>query len=133
MAGTVTQTHERRGPIGVHTLTITGDSSDGSVPSTALSVSFSGKLLALETNPGTTAPTDDYDIVITDSEGHDVLQGVGADRDATSTEFISIGISWNSLLNHPIAASDVLTLALTNNSVNSAVVVLKLYYEGTSF
>lgn len=38
------------------------------------------------TDPGATAPTDDYDITIVDAEGYDVMQGTGANRDTSNTE-----------------------------------------------
>lgn len=129
MAGAVTQTHVKRGPVGIVTLTVTADASDGSVPNTDLTPSISGKLLAIETNPGSTAPTDNYDIVIDDADGHDVLQGVAANRDTANTEKASIVFSGTSV-NPPVAITDVLTLKVTNNSVNSATIVVKLYYEG---
>lgn len=129
MAGTVTQTSlpDSVGGVKVITLTCTADASDGSYPSTALTKKFSGYLLALETNPGTTAPTANYDIAITDADGHDVLEGVGADRHTSSTEKVSIVYS-GTAVHPPVASSDTLTLAITNNSANSAVTVIKLYY-----
>ena len=51
MAGTVVEVHEKQGPIGVLTLTCTGDASDGSFPETAFETKISGRILALETNP----------------------------------------------------------------------------------
>jgi hypothetical protein len=38
------------------------------------------------TNPGATAPTDDYDIVVNDSVGADVFGAVLANRDTANTE-----------------------------------------------
>ena len=130
MAGTITQTLERRGPIGVITLTCTADASDGSSPDTVIVPKISGKLLALETNPGSPAPTTLYDIVLDDAEGHDVLEGKGGDRATTATEKVSIvrGIAEYS----EVAKSDVLTFKITNNSVNSAPIVAKIYFEGSS-
>lgn len=129
MAGTVTETHTARGPIGCVTLAIVADASDGSVPSTALVTKISGRLLALETDPGATAPTSNYDIVINDQNGIDVLQGVGANRHTSTTEKVPIVYSTTSM-HPPVAKSDTLTMAVTNNSVNSALITVKLYYEG---
>ena len=131
MAGTVTQTHVKRGPIGVITLTITADAADGSVPNTALTQKISGRIIALETNPGATAPTDNYDITLEDGDGHDVLEGVGANRDTATTEKANVIFSGTSV-HPPVAFSDTLTFKLANNSVNSADIVAKLYYEGSS-
>ena len=129
MAGTVTQSHESIGPVGVVTLTVTADAADGSVPNTALSVKLSGLLLALETNPGATAPTLNYDITLEDAEGHDVLQGVGANRHNTNTEKVAAVYS-GTTIHPPVAMSDTLTFKLAGNSINSAQVVAKLYYQG---
>ena len=129
MAGSVTQTHVKRGPVGVMTLTATADASDGSFPDTALATKISGRLLALETNPGAVAPTSDYDITLVDAEGHDALEGVGANRHTSNTEKASVVFSGTSV-HPPVGKGDTLTLNIDNNSVNSAVVVLKIYYEG---
>ena len=130
MAGTITQTFEHRGPIGVITLTCTGDASNGSFPDTVIVPKISGKLLALETNPGATGPTDDYDIALDDAEGHDVFEGKGGNRDITATEKVSLvrGVAEYS----EVAKSDVLTFKITNNIVNDATVVAKIYFEGSS-
>lgn len=129
MAGLITQTHTKRGPVGIITLTCTADASNASFPETVLTVRFSGRLLALETNPGAMAPTTNYDIVLDDADGHDVLEGVGANRHTSATEKANIVYSGG--LDHPpVGVEDVLTFKITNNSVNSAIVVAKLYYEG---
>ena len=127
MAGTVVETITADyGRMQVITLTCTGDASDGSFPATALTNKFSGTLLALETNPGATAPTANYDIVLNDGGGHDVLEGVGANRHTTSTEKVPIVYSGTGT--HPMVhSSDTLTWTITNNSVNSAIVVAKIY------
>ena len=48
--------------------------------------SYFGAVTSVVTNPGATAPTDNWDLAITDADSYDVLQGVGADRDTTNTE-----------------------------------------------
>lgn len=58
---------------------------DGSA-SLVTSRGYYGRVLALVTDPGATAPTDNYDITVTDAEGYDVMQGAGANRDTTNTE-----------------------------------------------
>lgn len=127
MAGTITQSHNKLGRIGVFTFTCTADASDGSFPSTTITDPFEGFLLALETNPGSTAPTDNYDVVVNDAEGVDVLQGCGANRDTANSEKAAIVYSGTSV--HPaVDKTDTLTLAISGNSVNSAGIVIKLYY-----
>lgn len=130
MAGSVTETHDKQGPIGVVTLTIVGDSSDGSVPDTDLATKISGYLLALETDPGATAPTDNYDVTLEDANGHDVLEGVGADRDTANTEKVRVVYS-GTAVHPPVSIGDTLTLKVANQSVSSANIVVKLYYEGS--
>lgn len=70
--------------------------------------SYTGELLRLITVPdGTSAPTDDYDITITDEDGVDVLIGQGANRDTANTEQViasSLGC----------VANDKLTLTVAN-------------------
>lgn len=47
-----------------------------------------GRVIALVTIPAAAgdAPTDNYDITVTDAEGYDVMQGAGANRDTANTE-----------------------------------------------
>jgi len=40
------------------------------------------------TNPGTTAPEDNYDITITDEDSLDILNGAGANRHTTTTQAV---------------------------------------------
>jgi hypothetical protein len=49
---------------------------------------YSGQVLELVTDPGSAAPTDNYDVTITDADGVDVLAGQGADRDTANTEYV---------------------------------------------
>ena len=50
---------------------------------------FTGKIQWLVTDPGATAPTDNYDITITDSNSVDVLAAAGANRDTANTEYVA--------------------------------------------
>jgi len=73
---------------GVTKVTIpwTSDASAGSVGEIAVELP-AGTLLRLRTDPGSAAPTDNYDITLLDAiGGADVLGGVGANRDTTNTE-----------------------------------------------
>ena len=73
-------------------------------------------LYTVETNPGTTAPTDNYGIAVNDADGLDIAGALLAGRDATATEIVNIGTS-----NHgyPVVRSN-LSVAISSNSVNSA-------------
>ena len=114
--------------IKVVTLTCTADDGDGSFPSTVLTVlprnGIGGRLVQMITDPGGTAPQENYDIVLTNG-GADMLLGGGANRDTANTEIAFIESNGA----HPIyAGTDTLTLALTGNNVNDATVVIKLYF-----
>jgi hypothetical protein len=92
------------------------DDTDGSVPSDTVN-GILGYVVRVITDPGATAPTDDYDITLTDAYGCDVMGGALADRDTTATEQampIIGGASTGALV------LDSLTVNITGNSVNSA-------------
>ncbi|MGE0460904.1 MAG: hypothetical protein AB7Q16_06005 [Vicinamibacterales bacterium] len=126
-AGTVTQTHFRVGNIRKVVFACTADAANGSFPATAISVPIEGRLIQLITDPGATAPTDNYDITLVDGNGLDVLQGVGANRDTAVTEAAAIVFSGTSV--HPVVdESDTLTLTIANNIVNSATLTVTLVY-----
>jgi len=127
MAGTVSESLTCNiSPVKVVTFTCTADASDGSFPATTISANIKGRLLQIATNPGATAPQDNYDITITDADGIDVLQGVGANRDTSNSEVAAIVYATS--LNPVIAETDTLTLNITGNNVNSAISVIKLYW-----
>ena len=132
MAGITTLTaHNALGNIRSLVYTCTGDAADGTYP-TAVLPAIEGRLLDLVTNPGTTAPTDNYDVTVLDQHGHDVLEGVGANRDgaAPGTETTEkVPIVYSGTGTHPtVDESDTLTLTISGNSVNSAVTVVQIYY-----
>lgn len=77
-------------------------------------------LYSVETDPGTTAPTDNYDLVINDSNGIDVCWGLLANRSTSATQQVNCATSGHS---YPVVRST-LTPVLTNNSVNSATGVI---------
>lgn len=118
MAGSTTVTHYQIGHVRKIVVDFVADAADGSIPSTVLPV-FEGRLMELTTNPGTPAPTDNYDITLTDAESVDRLQGVGANRDTATTE-TAIPVYSGSTVHPIVSRSDVLTLAIANNAVNSA-------------
>lgn len=96
---------------------------NGSLTSTAITGGLVyGVLLRLVTNPGSTAPTDNYDITLTDEDGFDALGGVGANRDTTTTEEAEIAMTSFQRL-----VANTLTFNLSGNSVDSATGVAKLY------
>ena len=125
-AGTITEQMQTHGNIRVIILTCTADAAAATYPTTEVSA-FEGRLIKMVTNPGSPAPTDDYDIVINNQHGTDVLGGRGANRDTANNEEVEL---WD---NEPtgqitITTGDTLSIIISNNSVNSAVTVVTLYY-----
>ena len=45
-----------------------------------------GFIVKVDTNPGATAPTDNYDITLTNADSVDVMEGALANRDTANTE-----------------------------------------------
>lgn len=104
--------------------------SDGSVTITTRKVV--GELVKAVTDPSATAPTDDYDIAITDPEGADVLgASVGSlgNRDTTNTEVVYLNQTDGTarIASFPVVC-DILTIAVTNaGSAKSGQLIL--YYR----
>src|SRR4051812_8010939 len=126
MAGSTTVTHYTLGHVRKIVIDWTADAAAATVPDTVLPV-FEGRLMEFVTNPGAVAPTDNYDIVITDDQGVDKLQGVGANRDTANTE-VAIPVYSGSTIHPVVSRADVLTLSLSGNAVNSAVGKIILTY-----
>lgn len=115
------------------TIAWTADTSDGSVPDTAFGVGVMRNIRGLyagcaETDPGSTKPTDDYDITIVDEYGLDIFGGTLGNRDETNTEqtypkIVASGIYGT----RPIASA--LTFKLANNSVASATGTVKIIFS----
>tara|TARA_R110000765_G_scaffold111044_3_gene202606 strand:- start:950 stop:1345 length:396 start_codon:yes stop_codon:yes gene_type:complete len=128
MAGTIAESLTCDvAPVKVVTFTCTADDSNGSYPATTISTNIKGRLLQIVTNPdGDTAPQDNYDITITESGGADMLLGVGANRDTANTE---VAIVESNGAQSIVAETDSLTLNIANNNVNSAGIVIKLYWS----
>jgi hypothetical protein len=127
-AGTVTQTIAETGrDVRIITLSWTGDASDGSVPSTAISWALADFVFLVVTNPGSTAPTDNYDITLTDSDGVDIMGGEITNRDTSNTEQAvpKIGSVYGTRF-----VSGTLTFNLTGNIVAGATGTVKIYVWG---
>lgn len=126
MAGTVTTTHNALGAVRRLVFAVTADAAAATVPDTVLPA-IEGRLLALVTNPGATAPTDNYDVTLEDGDGLDRLQGVGANRDTANSEQAPIVYASTSI--HPsISIEETLTLKVANNAVNSAGLTIAIFY-----
>lgn len=79
------------------------------------SLDLNGVLLRVVTNPGSTAPTDNYDVTLLDRDGYDVLEGGGANRDTANTESIKpVSAATDSVTQLPTAVAGIHTLAIAN-------------------
>lgn len=136
MAGSAsTITYDETGPIKKILIDWTSDDTTGAV--TATTKKISGTLLKVITDPGTAAPTANYDIAITDEESVDVLSGLGgtggtapslANRHTSTTEVVHL-VAEDSVTN-PLPGSqpvvcDVLSVAVTNagNSKTGQIII----------
>lgn len=88
----------------------TGAIANITIPASDLKKYKGAYLYRVITDPGATSPTDDYDIVINDAYGYDIMEGALANRDEANTETVEVTI--------PVYGQ--LTAVFTNNSVNSA-------------
>lgn len=94
-----------------------GTAGEAGTASVTTAAPFDGLVVGLTTDPGATAPTDDYDVVITDADGHDILLGAGLNRDEAVTEHVATGMAG--------AAGSRLTIAITNaGSAKEGVVIV---------
>lgn len=109
-----------------HTFEWTADDANGSVPATQTSGEIYGFVTHAITNPGATAPTDNYDIVISDEDGLDIFTTNLTNRDTANSEIARPGFPTASDYAERFVNSK-LTFTLTGNSVNDAVGVCKLY------
>jgi len=92
-----------------------GDGDYAGAASGTTTAAYDGQIIGLTTIPGGTTfvPTDNYDITLKDSEGHDVLLGAGLDRDDTNTEHVTVtsmaGVAGSKLTFAVAAAGDLNT------------------------
>jgi hypothetical protein len=80
-------------------------------------IDVSGIICRVTTNPGSTAPTDNYDLTLVDEDGLDLFAGQGADRDTTNSESFCPGVplkdgTTTSVV--PVAHVGVATLTIAN-------------------
>lgn len=98
------------------TVSWVGDAANGSVP--VLSIpKMHGTLVKVVINPGSTAPTDNYDIILGDPDDNalDACNGLLLDRDTANTEQVYPMIS-----SSRVFLCGTYALTITNNIVNSA-------------
>jgi hypothetical protein len=130
---TCTETYQANGMV-KQTMAWTANSSDGTMPvvnlNTAGCNTTYGYIVRVVTNPGATAPTDNYTVAITDTDGVALLGSpMAANRDTTNSEQV-YGLAVDG--STPIAAvafTDALSVAISGNSVNSATGTVVLYIQ----
>jgi hypothetical protein len=135
MAGTITKTsddatiswgYERTRKVRKIVIDFTADAADGSVPALSLT-NLHGYVLKVVTNPGSTAPTDNWDIVLnSDSDTSlDHFAGTLLNRDTANTEAVYPLVSGAAC---PIwLEPKTYSLAISGNSVNSATGQITIY------
>lgn len=106
--------------VGVIIIDAVADDTDGSFPTLVLPT-FEGRIFGVDTDPGATAPTDNWDFAITNARGLDVIGGAGANRDTANSERAAVTSGW-------VDRTDVLTLAVTGNAVNDATLTIAILY-----
>lgn len=74
---------------------------------------INGEILRVVYNPGATAPTDDYDVVLNDADGVDLLNGTGANRDTANTES-TITTEADGVTTQAMTTMGTASLAITN-------------------
>lgn len=131
MAGTVTVTRKpltSRNNRFVEKIQVdwTADAADGSLPNTSLTGLY-GWLVKVVTNPGSTAPTANYDIKLFDPDdaAFDAAAGLLIDRHTTATEQVYPLIANGAV---PLFFAGDYVLNITGNSVNSATGQIFFYF-----
>lgn len=77
----------------------------------------SGEILKAVFIPGSPAPTDNYDVTITDTDSMDVLAGQGADRSTNTKQSVAPGVplkDGTTTSVGPMVVNSTLTLNVTN-------------------
>jgi hypothetical protein len=118
--------------------------STGAVASKITATYFRGFIHAVLTNPDTTlvpadadstgqAPTDDYDITLTNTDGVEIMGGALGDRDTSNSErAIPVAIvpgTLDTLFIHNYFNDSKLTVAVSNNAVPNARGYIKIFWQ----
>lgn len=89
MAGSVTDTTTIKSGVKKHSLAWTSDAS-GNVTGNS-SYYMAGRITRIVIKPGSTTPSDGYDLALNDSDSVDILQGLGGDLSSSSNLEINMG------------------------------------------
>jgi len=130
IAGTsssVVQTYESvSSEVGALVFTWTAEGGAGEVAPMASDIDIDGYILFATTNPGATAPTDNYDITLVGADGVDISGAQLSNRDTANSESCLMDIDSNAM---PAGrfVDGAITFTLTGNSVTTALGVCKIY------
>ena len=124
-ASSVTQTYDSvSADLSVLEYSWTADT-DGSISNAVSTRYIEGYIVLVETDPGATAPTAAYDIELLSNDGSDLMGGQLADRSATDAEAEVAKIGGD--VYGPRLVNSNITLSITNNSVNSATGIVRIF------
>jgi len=112
-------------------VTFTADASAATVPDLNILGFDNQWLCQIITNPGTTQPTDNYDMYLKYA-GADLLGGAGENRDTANTEIAYPIVDSVSGQRACVPVPGTLVFSLANNSVNSATGTLEIHFKRTS-
>jgi len=98
---------------------------DGTFDSETTDWGISGLVMMVETDPGTPAPLDNYDITLTTATGVDIMGGNLVDRDTADTERARPAVGG---LSYSAPAYGRLTLNISGNDVSGALIDVYIFY-----
>ena len=118
-------------PVRVYTYDWVSDVADGDVDDSVQTdlTRISGEILRVVTIPGSPAPTNGYDVVLTDEDGYDVLAGQAANRSSSTVQSVAPGVPLSDGTTTsvgPMPVHSKLTLGVTNAG-NSKAGKVKVY------
>lgn len=128
----VKKTYVDRGqpPLSVYALTVTMDS--GGTHSHAMTEPITGRVVAVKTNPGSPAPSDNYDLDLL-VDGYDIMGGALANRDSANSErawpLFSDGTDKH-VVHAPVAGALTFGVDAASNLVENATVTIRVYTIG---
>jgi len=125
-ASSQVEKHLQRGSLHVIEIIWTAHT-DGSYTSYLIKQAINGTLYRVETDPGTTAPDDNYTVALTNEGGMDIMGGTMADCDTANTERWSPYNAGSAQYGaEPVIGR--LTLSIADNTVNGATGTIKIFY-----
>jgi hypothetical protein len=131
MAGSVTITYSETRP-GIKSVTWAWTSDASGDVSGTDTKALTGEAVRFVTNPGATAPTDNYDIVVNDADGADIAAGCLANRDTANTEqavpIVETTVGANTYGTSAAAFDGPLSLVVSNAG-NAKQGALTMYYR----